>query len=881
MARTLSQPRVCRWRDCKPKPAWGKFDDNTGGFHRLEHHSADVAACFEALLGDPVLRDRFANAAGEPGFSRLTGARLTYLAYLHDLGKLNVGFQFNVLKDCPGAPRKASHLEAAIWACRRPDVFEELNIRDLVSWGAGPVDELIRAALAHHGRPTRDPDSCKGRDDIWRPFGDYDPLAAARLLVRRGREWFPEAFEDGPAIPSMPTLTHLFAGLLAVADQLGSNEDFFPHEPDPDPQYADRARRLARGALRTSGFRREGWADEAHAADFRTSEDYRSIFDFDSPRPLQEEMVRASLDSPLLILEGETGSGKTEAALIRFARLWRAGKVDGLYFALPTRAAAVQIHERVHRALRRLFPSRAEFGTVLAIPGYLRIGETHGQRVGRFEVEWRDAPDEAGLQARWAAESARKFLSATAAVGTVDQAMLAALQVKWAHFRCTSLARSLLVVDEIHASDVYMTEILRGVLRDHLAVGGHALLMSATLGATARRRLVRNAALRCGVPDVAKAKSTPYPALTLAGRDGFRSIRKIEDAGYARRVRMAEDPIMASPPRIAAHVLREARRGGRVLVILNTVGQAQEVFREVLGQGGGARCLQLGGGPALHHSRFAAEDRRCLDRAVERALGKSREPGGRIVIGTQTLEQSLDIDADVLITHLCPVDVLLQRIGRLHRHPETERPEGFAEARCFVLVPEGGLDAGLTGGLLRYGLGMSRNGGIYRDLRVLEMTRRLVAQRAIWRIPRDNRNLVEGATHPENSRLLEQELGGAWLARSTDVDGRAAAEQVAAKRHLLDRTKGFRGLGFPRDEHVRTRLGEDGPRIKLGQPTDGPFGSPVQTFNLPAYMFRGGLPTRTEIESAHVESVSDDLLLHVGDRVFRYNRSGIRHENLS
>lgn len=871
--------KVRRWRDCNPKPAWGKFDDDTGGFHRLEHHSADVAACFETLLRDPVLRNRFENAAGEPGFSRLTEARLTFLAYLHDIGKLNAGFQFDVLKDSPGAPRKTNHLKAALSACSRPDILKALNIHEMVPWGAEAVEELIRAALAHHGSPARDPIPLQGRDDVWRPFGGYDPLAAARLLVRRGREWFPEAFESGPVLPATPALAHLFAGLLAVADQLGSNEDFFELESEPDAGYMDRARRRARAAVHASGFRRDGWADGAYAADFRKLEDYQSVFSFDRPRPLQEEIARACLDEPLLILEGETGSGKTEAALIRFAKLWRGGRVDGLYFALPTRAAAVQIHERVHRALRRLFPPRARFGTVLAIPGYLRVGDAHGDRVGRFEVDWRDDPDEPGLQARWAAESARKFLSATAAVGTVDQAMLAALQVKWAHFRGASLARSLLVIDEVHASDAYMTEILRGVLRDHLALGGHALLMSATLGAAARRRLVRNATPRCGIPDLAEAKSAPYPALTLARRDESLTIRKVGDAGYAKNVRIVEDPIMTSPAVVAERALREARDGGRVLVILNTVGQARAVFGEVLHQDGGAFCLQVGGGPALHHSRFAAEDRLLLDRDVERTLGKGGEAGGRIVIGTQTLEQSLDIDADVLITHLCPVDVLLQRIGRLHRHPGTTRLDNFAEARCFVLVPEEGLEEGLTGGLLQYGLGMSRNGGIYRDMRVLELTRRLVAERAIWRIPEDNRDLVESATHPENSELLEEQWGGGWSERSAEVDGRAAAEQAAAKRHLLDRTKGFRGLDFPQDEHVRTRLGDDGPRIKLGRPVEGPFGSPVQTFNLPAHMFRGGAPTKAEIESSYRESTPDGLLLHVGDLVFRYDRGGVRLES--
>ena len=145
-------------------------------------------------------------------------------------------------------------------------------------------------------------------------------------------------------------------------------------------------------------------------------------------------------------------------------------------------------------------------------------------------------------------------------------------------------------------------------------------------------------------------------------------------------------------------------------------------------QGGSALTLQAADGPALHHSRFAAEDRLLLDDAVEQALGKGRPVGGVVVIGTQTLEQSLDIDADLLVSDICPVDVLLQRIGRLHRHREAQRAPASATPRCVVLVPEEGLAAGLGGGLLRYGLGAaSDGGGIYRDLLGLEATHRLIA----------------------------------------------------------------------------------------------------------------------------------------------------------
>ena len=231
-----------------------------------------------------------------------------------------------------GAPKKVHHIKAALWACERIEIVEALGLLDMVAWGAETLEEYLRAALAHHGIPAPSLVSGRGPDHIWRRFGDYDPIAEAQLLARRGREWFPQAFGTGPDLPRSPALAHLFAGVLTLADQLGSNEEFFPFCPTADPLYLERARQRARRAVDESGFRRDGWADDATAADFATTGDYRSVFDFDLPRPLQREVAEAPVDYPLLILESETGSGKTEAALIRFAKLWRAGRVDGLYF---------------------------------------------------------------------------------------------------------------------------------------------------------------------------------------------------------------------------------------------------------------------------------------------------------------------------------------------------------------------------------------------------------------------------------------------------------------------------------------------------------------------------------------------------------------------
>ena len=857
--------------------AWGKFDKSSGRIHRLEHHCADVAACFEALLRDPVLRARFVRAAGANGVCDTIAARLTLLAFLHDFGKLNTGFQFKVTRpNQPSrtAPRPAGHIAEALLCFDQSDICELLGLHDIVDeWGAGVIC-LLHAMLAHHGRPARRPtQSGGGPPELWKPFAGYDPRATAKLLRQRGRAWFPDAFRDGPPMPDAPALAHLFAGVVALADQLGSDEDAFEYEPDPDPHYIERARRIATDAVRGKGFRRFDWSADAAVADVGM------LFDYQEPRPSQRAVSAAPLDRRLLILESETGSGKTEAAVLRFAALWRAGLVDGLYFAVPTRAAAKQLHSRVRDALDRLLPPAAHVQTVLAVPGYLVAGTAEGRRVEKFEVFWEDEPDEETRLARWSAESARKFLSAPAAVGTVDQVLLAGLRVKWAHFRAASLSRSLLVVDEVHASDAYMTELLLAVLHAHLGLGGHAFLMSATLGAVARSRFISKSA-RCLPPAPTDAEEVPYPALTLAAAEGVPETRAITTSASTKSVSMSAVPILSEPESIARTAVVAARDGARVLVIRNTVTSAQAVFGALLAQGGEDVVLTVAEGPALHHSRFAAEDRRLLDDAVERAIGKvSRSPGGLVVVGTQTLEQSLDIDADLLISDICPVDVLLQRIGRLHRHERTDRPPSFREPQCLVLVPETGLESGLDGSLLAHGLGVSNRGGIYANLLGLEATRGLICDHATWTVPAMNRMLVERATHPDVLRELADTLGERWLSHETKVFGLRAAEAGVARNHALTRDEPFdEELLFPDlDEHVRTRLGEDGPRIVLADPVSGPFGTPVQTFNLPAHLFRGRPLGKEDIEAARaVPAPAGGLVLQVGDYKLTYDRTGIR-----
>lgn len=840
---------------------WGKFGD--GESHHLAHHCADVAACFEALISLPVVRARLERAAGTSLSSTHT-ARLAVLAFLHDCGKLHPGFQAKGWPKGDWNDVRHGHVRegAAIFRCEAPEtIARNLYLEKLIEWG---VDEhLLFSVLAHHGRPF-EPDPVAGKR--WRsvPQRGYDPVAASAEIGAMVRRWFAAAFvADDEPLPARPDFQHLLCGLVSLADWLGSARDVFAFAPALDPDYMDEARRKARRAVAEIGV------DVRHLRRLTAGRaDFPTLTGGRQPRAQQQLVGDYPLEELLVILEAETGSGKTEAALWRFARLFEAGLVDSLYFALPTRAAAIQIQRRVNDAMKRLFGGGAP-ETVLAVPGYLKAGEAEGRRLPDWKVRWDDddGADEARLLARWAAESAKRALAATVAVGTVDQAMLAALQVKHAHLRAAALSRSLLVIDEVHASDRYMTGVQTHLLGMHLGRGGHAMLMSATLGSVARARW--QGAHKA--PSFEEAVAAPYPVVW--GKDATAPCSSTT-APEQKAVTMALVPTMAAET-AARLAIEAAQAGARVLAIRNTVAEAIATFEAVRQAGAEDLLLEAADGPALHHGRFAPEDRRLLDAAVEAALSPDdRKAGGCIVIGTQTLEQSLDIDADYLLTDLCPVDVLLQRIGRLHRH-SIDRPSGFDRAQCHVMVPEEGLEHLLEPRFIN-GLGAwEKHGvisGIYLDVSVLELTRRLIENHPEWSLPEKNRFLVESATHPERIETLRSAFSQKWKTYSDRVYGKGRAEAGAAKLIAVQFNTPFADVRFPdAEEQIRTRLGAEGARIAFAAPVTGPFGVEIGSLTLPPQWSRG-----IDASEAVVPVVEEEALrLRIGGLDLRYDRRGI------
>jgi CRISPR-associated endonuclease/helicase Cas3 len=856
--------------------AWGKLEvERESGAVldslSLADHCVDVASVFRALCNLPAIRRNLDREAGHL-LTEIHLDRLAVFALLHDLGKCNWGFQ---AKADPKAKERAGHVgeTAALFfddgLCGR--VTEALGLEDMADWLGEPADRplpdlppllrLLLAAVSHHGEPAFTSQingslEIDRRTRFWRAADGYDPFIALAELGAVARETFPLAF-SGQAEPLELTrpLEHRFAGLLMLADWLGSHrEAFFPfHQEGCRISWA---RAQARKALAVVGLD-VSQARQHLAAGLPA---FGQIFDLHAEaKPLQVELARADLPA-LLIAESDTGSGKTEAALMHFLALFAAGEVDGLYFALPTRVAARELYGRAQAAMQRVFGDDCP-PVLLAVPGYAQVD---GEKcLPAPSALWHEV-DMAKRERSWSAERPKRFLAAPVAVGTIDQALFSTIQVPHAHLRAACLDRSLLVVDEVHSSDVYMRYLCRRVLARHLAAGGRALLLSATLGSAARVEYLSPGSRPPAPEAFDLAAAQPYPALCAPGM----ALRHLPDpAVRPKRVRIQALAILEPLEALLPELRVAMSTGRRVLVVLNTVARALALARLADADPVLAPALfSVNGQPCPHHGRYARPDRELLDGEVSRRMGKGSPAGSLLLIGTQTLEQSLDIDADWLLSDLCPMDVLLQRIGRLHRHDRGVRPE----AECTVLLPE---EPDFSAFLKNNGEmgrgGLAGFGFVYEDLRILQLTRDWAVGQPEIEIPRDNRRLVESATHPERLATL---AGAKWQAHAGRLEGGGIAKNKAAHDALIPE-RHFGEFLFPHglEANLATRLGLNDRTVSLGAHYPSPFGQLIDEINIPGHLAPG-----LAIEQAHLVSLEgSSLLIHVGPLVFRYSRFGL------
>ena len=476
-------------------------------------------------------------------------------------------------------------------------------------------------------------------------------LLAATLEVDLGPR-----VELGWSDAVMPLVVHL-AGLITLADWIGSSEEDFPYASAGDSwqSYAQRSRERAKRAIGRIPFTR---------IQPPTAAEFEQVFPHcKPPRPLQLTMAAQlqAVEFPaMLLVEAPTGEGKTEAALYAVEAALRDG-ATGFYLAMPTQATSNQMHDRAEEYRRNRLPEAATPAILLHSAALLRLrSSTNDER-----------QDDVGTAA-WFYGRKRGLLTPLG-VGTIDQSLLATMRTKHWFLRLCGLTSKVIVFDEVHAYDTYTSALLQRLLRWLGTVGSTVVLLSATLPAAKRKELVE--AYRGEPVDIG---AVPYPRLTVASR---RSVAEIPfEAAADRRVRISlewlRDAELAGLVRS-----RLSEDGGCIAVIRNRVQAAQETYRSLA-----ASLADTETEVVLFHSRFPFQWRLEIEGVLKRRLGRSGtdRPKNMVVVATQVIEQSLDLDFDWLVTDIAPTDLILQRVGRLHRHRRT-RPAGFSAPQLTLL----------------------------------------------------------------------------------------------------------------------------------------------------------------------------------------------------
>ncbi|MEU3215404.1 type I-E CRISPR-associated protein Cse1/CasA [Streptomyces sp. NPDC006971] len=703
------------------RTAWGKHDRATEEWLPLWRHMADSAAV-AGRLWDEWIPENVKELIAAPLPQGLADARrlAVFLASAHDIGKASPAFACQVDGlahrmrraglDMPDQKQFGVDRRLAPHGLAGQLLIQEW-LTERHGWTSRASGQFAIVAGGHHGTP---PDhqqihDLRSRPRLLRTSGESEAVwrsvqyelldACARRAGVEGR------FEEWQSVRLPQPVQVALTAIVIVSDWIASSSDLFPYDPSSwAPSSTERTGKVEGGENRRL---RAAWAGLDLPGPWRPEEPEQNAADlfrnrFDLPdgaaiRPVQEEAVRMARAMPaagMLIIEAPMGEGKTEAAFAAAEILAARTGAGGCLVALPTRATGDAMFPRLLSWLERL-PADGPRSVVLAHAkaalnevwsGMTKAGTRTIAAVELDGDERLSTPGEAdsarpsGLHAHQWLRGRKKSLLASFAVGTIDQVLFAGLKSRHLALRHLAVAGKVVVIDEVHAYDAYMNTYLDRVLEWLAAYRVPVVMLSATLPAGRRRQLV---AAYGGeeTPELAEALHLPddaYPLITTVASGGA-VLTARPAAASGRRTEVTVERLDDDLSVLADRLGRELRDGGCALVVRNTVDRVLEAA-EHLREHFGAEAV------AVAHSRFLAADRARKDTELRERFGpgSDRRPAGpHIVVASQVVEQSLDIDFDLLVTDLAPVDLMLQRMGRLHRHPRT-RPPRLASARCLV-----------------------------------------------------------------------------------------------------------------------------------------------------------------------------------------------------
>jgi CRISPR-associated endonuclease/helicase Cas3 len=654
-----------------------------------------------------------------------------YLVALHDVGKADPLFQNKNEELARSLRQMGFELPEETAPFRhewRSAQWAMAHLRKRHRWGREAAVVAAGALRGHHGdfqpRGNREDKDEPARFQLWESM--RDDLAGMVAQTLGVSPFALDHFEDASAVGIQ------LAGITVLSDWIASNHELY--------HYPGLARSLSPGgyfaAARQEGARAVGrlafgQVPQGEAAMPVFREVWPTCATLRPSQQALEEACLAGVSPGLAIIEAPMGEGKTEGA-IYLAECWnRITRGTGVYIALPTQATSNQMYARYATFLQSrgsgLPAPRLVHGMAWLVDDIapVRGAQTYGGDTA-------GSPAERRLSWEWF-QNAKRALLAPNGVGTVDQALLASLHVRHGFLRLFGLSSKILVIDEAHAYDEYMSTLMERLLHWCSALRIPVILLSATLSRSQKRRLAEAYAGEGALPP-ASPEGEPYPLLTFVPLEGKpRCVAVERSPQYDRRIALrACRGLLDDPEGIARLAADLVRQGGCACVLANTVAAAQQIFNVLLRQEPPHTALYL------FHARFRAERRQEIEQEVVARFGKAAGTGGlpdrpkrAILVATQVVEQSLDVDFDVMISQIAPVDLLLQRAGRLWRHDRGRRPTGDAPALHVLLPAEGSLDFGPTD-------------RVY-DLRApLLRTLALLQGREEFHLPADFRPLVEG-----------------------------------------------------------------------------------------------------------------------------------------
>lgn len=662
---------------------WGKTTKNTELFHPAFYHMLDVAHIAQQLLSPRAsIRWRQVLAHALAANADSLYEWLPYLIALHDIGKLSVPFQLLNTKQVErleqegvsfGQAQKGDAKELHHTIVGRLVADEITN-----DWPPHLKTAFLDMVSGHHGvYQAESPNHQRKMGMIqepaeWNGMRQYAVQLLQSYLLQQWPEPLPEPANVSAAIVALN-------GFCILCDWLGSDESYFKAKPTmPLADYVLHSRQQAYQRVKDAGF--------FQTAVSHAPTTFTQLFNTFPPRPLQTEIDHIPTEllrhPTLTIIEAPTGEGKTEAALALARRIAALRGTDELYIALPTTATSNAMYERVQEHLTKRLGLPPQMVRLIHGQSFLEEDDlpvdplTNGGNEEIPSLEW-FAPKKVALLAPFG-------------VGTIDQAELSALNVRHNALRMIGLAGKVVILDEVHAYDTYMTTIIKRMLTWLAALGSSVILLSATLPQTKRRELATAFASDAS-HEIASLEA--YPSLLTIGKTVYTPANPIAVDPLNQKVIHLDTLHFTDeqPEEKARWLLDKIQTGGCVCWITNTVGRAQAIF-ESLGAIAPA-TVDL----TLLHARFPLEDRQAIEDQIRKKYNKEGiRPTKGIVVGTQVLEQSLDLDFDIMVTDLAPIDLLLQRAGRLHRHKRDKTTRyRHVEPRLFINMEMGRADKGI------------------------------------------------------------------------------------------------------------------------------------------------------------------------------------------